>query len=364
MKNVNSSRIKPRILFLVPSPLGISPGQRFRFEHYLPYLKEAGFSFLVKPFLTHSERRHLYTPRNVLGKAGAILSAFLRRIGLLFIIHRYSHVYIHRWAAIAGPPIFEWLVAKVYRKKIIYDFDDAIWVNESAYNKKYLAAKFLSKVSKICKWAHKVSVGNIFLESFASQYNSNVFIIPTVVDTNQVHSIIQDHYTSRPSVGWTGSFSTLIYLDLIIPVINKLQEKYDFDFFVIADKDPKLPLKKYIFLKWDKTTEVTNLLKFHIGLMPLTDDDITKGKCGFKAIQYMSAGIPPVVSNVGVNAVIVDNNINGYVCNSLLEWELKIEALLTDTQLRISMGTSARKKIVKYYSVESSRDQFLNLFID
>jgi glycosyltransferase involved in cell wall biosynthesis len=348
----------------VPSPLGISPGQRFRFEHYLPYLSEKGIGFSVKPFLTHRERKQLYTPKNVVGKAMAIFTAFFRRIGLLFVIHRYNYVYIHRWAAIAGPPIFEWLIAKVYRKKIVYDFDDAIWVNESAYNKKYLAAKFLSKVSKICKWAHKVSVGNSFLESFAKKYNANVYVIPTVVDTNSTHSLLQNHTTTRPAVGWTGSFSTLLYLDIITSVINKLQEKYDFDFFVIADKDPKLTVKNYFFLKWDKATEVSHLLKFHIGLMPLTDDNITKGKCGFKAIQYMSAGIPPVVSNVGVNATIVDNGINGFVCNSNEEWESKIELLLVDMQLRINMGASAREKIMKYYSVESSKNQFLNLFLD
>jgi glycosyltransferase involved in cell wall biosynthesis len=362
LKNSNTHTAK--ILFLVPSPVGISPGQRFRFEQYLPYLQEKGITYSVKPFLTHQERRQLYKPKNVWGKVGAIMTALFRRIGLLFVIHRYNYVYIHRWAAIAGPPVFEWLVAKVYRKKIIYDFDDAIWVNESAYNKKYLAAKFLGKVATICGWAHKVSVGNDFLAAFAKKYNANVHIIPTVVDTNGTHGYVQEQVTNRPCIGWTGSFSTLLYLDKITPVLNKLQEKFDFDFFVIADKDPTLPVKNYYFLPWNKKTEVTDLLKFHIGIMPLTDDDITKGKCGFKAIQYMSVGIPAVVSNVGVNASIVDNGINGFVCTTEKEWEEAMTQLLTDTQLRINMGVQARKKMVAHYSVDSSKNNFLNLFLD
>ena len=152
------------------------------------------------------------------------------------------------------PPVFEWLITKVFRKKIIYDFDDAIWVRESPYNKRYLAVKFLGKIAKICKWAHIVTVGNHYLYDYASKYNKQVLIIPTVVNTEAVHSRLQNQDTGKPAVGWTGSFSTLKYLDIIVPVIQRLQEKIDFTFFVIADKDPKLLLKNYQFIQFDLGT--------------------------------------------------------------------------------------------------------------
>jgi glycosyltransferase involved in cell wall biosynthesis len=344
---VISSKNKKNILFLVPSPLGISPGQRFRFEHYLPYLQEQGFSYTVKPFLSLNGRKQLYKPGNVLGKIGAMAGGFIRRLSLLFILHRFQYIYIYRWAATAGPPIIEWVIAKVYRKKIIYDFDDAIWVNESAYNKKFLAVKFL---------------GNEFLFQFAKKNNPNTQIIPTVVNTDTVHSRLQNHKVEKPAVGWTGSFSTLLYLDMIIPLLQRLQEKINFTFYVIADKDPQLPLKNYQFIKWTEEKEVEDLLRFHIGLMPLTDDDITRGKCGFKAIQYMSLGIPAVVSPVGVNTKIVDTGIDGFVCATDNEWEDKIMLLLTDSELRTKMGVEAQKKIIQNYSVAATKEKFIQLF--
>lgn len=355
---------KKSILFLVPSPLGISPGQRFRFEQYLYELNEAGITYSVRPFLSLRGRKHLYSERNIPGKISAILGGYWRRMKDLFIIHRYQFIYIHRWAATAGPPFFEWVIAKVLRKKIIYDFDDAIWINESIYNKKYLSVKFLGKVATICKWSYEVSVGNSYLYDFAAKYSKNVIVIPTVVNTETLHARLQNHFVERPSVGWTGSFSTLQYLDIILPVLKELQEKIDFTFYVIADRDPALPLKNYVFIKWKAETEREDLLKFHIGLMPLTDNEYSKGKCGFKAIQYMSLGMPAIVSPVGVNKKIVDNGENGFICSTPQEWKDRIEQLLKDPLLRDKMGKEARMKIEKNYSVNSTKEIFLNLFSD
>ncbi len=218
------------------------------------------------------------------------------------------------------------------------------------------------KVASICSWAHTVSVGNDFLAAFARRYCRNVIVIPTVVDTENVHNRMQDQNTNQPGIGWTGTFSTLKYLDLVLPALQELQKRHPFIFIVIADRDPNLPLKNYRFIQWNREKEVDDLLNFHIGLMPLNDDQLSRGKCGFKAIQYMSLGIPAVVSPVGVNADIVDEGINGYVCDLQEEWSRKLELLLNDTDRRMKMGREARQKIVKSYSVTSSWPAFLSLF--
>ena len=316
----------------------------------------------MRPFLSLRGRKALYTRGNVPRKIIALLSGLLRRIGDLFLLSRYKYIYIHRWATTAGPPVFEWLIVKIFRKKLVYDFDDAIWVRESAYNKKFLAVKFLGKIARICRWAQVVTVGNAYLKSFADKYNGNTIIIPTVVNTETTHNRLQDQSTSRPAVGWTGSFSTLIYLESIIPIIKRLQEKHDFTFFVIADKDPAPELVNYQFIHWNKDSEAEDLLKFHIGLMPLPDDEITRGKCGFKAIQYMSLGMPALVSAVGVNTEIVNHNKDGFICNTEQEWENTLERLLTDAALRKEIGLAARKKIEEKYSVKVTCDRFISLF--
>jgi glycosyltransferase involved in cell wall biosynthesis len=359
----NQQRPKPlSVLFLVPSPPGISPGQRFRFEHYLPRLEKEGIYYKIRPFLSLKGRRFLYSRGNILKKILAITGGYFRRTTDLFRVIKYDYVYIHRWATTAGPPIIEWIIAKIFRKKIIYDFDDAIWVRESAYNKQFLAVKFLGKVARISKWAHTITVGNAYLEEFARKYNENVIIIPTVVNTETVHGKIQQQNCTEPAVGWTGSFSTLLYLDIITPVLQRLQERLDFTFYVIADKDPQLPLKRYKFIKWSKESETDDLLHFHIGLMPLTDDAITRGKCGFKAIQYMALGMPALVSPVGVNTAIVSDAKEGFICRTSEEWEQKIELLIKDSVLRRSLGAAARKKIEEKYSVKATEELFIGIF--
>ncbi len=352
-----------KILFLAPYPAYESPSQRYRFEHYLDKLKQDGIDYTYKPFLSLKAWTYFFQPGHVMKKTGAVLAGFCRRWGLMFTIARYDFVYVHREAAPIGPPVFEWIIAKIFRKKIIFDFDDAIWVPvASQYNRIAKFTKWPSKVATICKLSYKVSVGNSFLADFAKKYCKDVQIVPTVVDTEVVHNKMQNQDIENPIVGWTGTITTLQYLQLAVPALLKLQQKIDFSVVVIANFDPQLPLKKYRFIKWKKETEVTDLLSMHIGLMPLADTDIEKGKCGFKAIQYLSLGIPAVVSPVGANVEVVDDGKNGFVADTEDEWMSAIEKLIKDSELRKKMGAAGRKKIVEKYSVQSSYKQFLSLF--
>jgi len=352
-----------RILFLAPYPANESPSQRYRFEHYFSFLTSNRIEYDYKSFLDMSTWKVIFKQGHYFKKVTGILYGFIQRFFQLFILYKYNYIYIHREASPAGPPVFEWIISKILRKKIIYDFDDAIWIPAtSIYNKAASSFKNFGKVAKICKWSYKISVGNSYLAQFALQYNKNVFIIPTVVNTETVHNKLQDQQTTRPAVGWTGSFSTLKYLDIVTETIKELQAKFDFKFIVIADKDPQLPLDNYVFIKWNKNSETNDLLNFHIGIMPLYDDEISKGKCGFKAIQYMSLGIPAIVSPVGVNTEIVTDGFDGFVCASKPGWSSKIEKLLVDSALRQQMGMAARKKVENNYSVKATSQMFLDLF--
>lgn len=352
-----------RVLFLAPYPANEAPSQRYRFEHYLGKLKQQGIQYNYQPFLSQSAWKIFFKPGHYLNKILALLGGFLRRWILMTTIRKYDYVFIHREAAPVGPPVFEWIIARLYRKKIIYDFDDAIWIpSASSANKIALHFKWFSKVASICKMASTVTAGNQYLADFAGRYCKNVVIIPTVVETEKVHDQVQDHAVAVPAVGWTGTLTTLKYLELVLPVLQRLQERIDFTFIVIANSDPQLPLKNYRYITWKGPTEVTDLLNMHIGIMPLEDGELEKGKCGFKAIQYMSLGIPALVSPVGVNTAIVEDGVNGYICTTGQDWEDKIYLLLKDNNLRASLGKAARKKIVEKYSVKATEEKFLALF--
>ncbi|MCH8317762.1 MAG: glycosyltransferase, partial [Bacteroidetes bacterium] len=156
--------------------------------------------------------------------------------------------------------------------------------------------------------------------------------------------------------------STLEYLDIILPVICKLEKKYSFEFWIISNKKPKFKLRSLVFKQLEKSTEVSDLLNLNIGLMPLKDDEWAKGKCGLKALQYMALGIPPVVSPVGVNKSIVDHKVDGFWCETSDDWYYYLEKLILDTDLRTEIGKCARDKVMKHYSVTSNKDNFLSLF--
>lgn len=352
-----------KVLFIVPYPPGTAPSQRFRFEHYLQDLARNGINYRVESFLNMDTWNIIYKRGFKWKKISGILKGFIKRALQLFLLKQYQVIFIHREATPVGPAWFEWWAVHVFRKRIIYDFDDAIWIPAVSKNNTHFKwLRNFKKIKKICKWSGTVITGNSFLADYALQYNDKVLVIPTVVDTEKTHNREKIQTLGPLSVGWTGSFSTLKYLDIVLPVLKELQEQYDFTFIVIADKDPELPLKNYLFVKWNRETEVEDLLNFHIGLMPLYDDEISKGKCGFKAIQYMSLGIPAVVSPIGVNSEIVDDGINGFLCDTKNDWKKRLEELLLNSELRTNFGTAARQKIIEKYSVSATENMFIDIF--
>ena len=352
------------ILFVVPYPEGEAPSQRFRFEQYFEILKEAGYTYRVSSFLDLETWTILYKPGNSLKKGLGILKGFLRRLLLLPRLHKYDWVFIHREAAPLGPPLFEWLISQVFRKKVIYDFDDAIWLpNTSEQNKLAAGLKWHHKVASICKRSAKVSCGNEYLASWARQFNSQVVLNPTTIDTLNLHNKLKVHTDGRITIGWTGTHSTLPYLKPLEGVLNKLAEKYpQVHFLIISNQPPNLQIPRLEFRKWNKATEAEDLLLMDIGIMPLTHDKWSEGKCGFKALQYMAMGIPAVISPVGVNNQIIQQGKNGFLADNLEEWKDYLSRLIEDASMRQVMGRRARETVVAEFSVLANRTTFLRLF--
>ncbi|MCA8829002.1 glycosyltransferase [Hymenobacter pini] len=353
-----------QILFIAPYPHGKAPSQRFRFEQYFDLLTQAGHAWKLAPFISDNTWAILYKPGHTLTKVSGILAGFIRRFLLLFSLSKYDYIFIHREASPIGPPIFEWIIAKILRKKIIYDFDDAIWLaNTSETNKIVAGIKWHHKVDAICRWAYKVSCGNAYLREYARQFNHNSIINPTTIDTVHLHNQVRNQRTKGPLViGWTGTHSTLQYLQQVVPVLAKLEQEFEFEFRVISNQAPNLPLKSIVYQPWRKESEIQDLLGFHVGLMPLEDDPWAKGKCAFKALQYMALGEPALVSPVGMNTEVVQSGVNGYVCATPEEWENSLRAVLQNSQLREQLGTHARQTIVERYSVVANWPNFLSLF--
>lgn len=347
---------------IAPYPKGEAPSQRFRFEQYLDFLEENGFEIHYHSFHTQKSWDRLYKPGMFGIKFLELCYNFQRRWLLLFRLIGAKHIFMHREMAHIGPPVFEWILAKIFRKKYILDFDDAIWIpNYSAANAKFQKLKCYWKTKRLIKWADKVSAGNAFLANYALQFNQNVQIIPTTIDTEHQHNALVDHTSEKVVIGWTGTHSTMRYLDFIVPILQRLEQEFDFEFHVISNQRPNYELKSLRYKDWTYENEIADLSQIHIGIMPLVADQWSEGKCGFKALQYMSLGMAAIVSPVGVNTTIVQHEQNGFIAESAEEWEASLRKLLSDRELREQVGQAARKTIEEKWSVDAWKQNYLTV---
>lgn len=355
---------KASVAFLVPYPPGRAPSQRFRVENFLPLLDEAGIQYRLLPFMDAATWADVYKSGSTVRKVLGIARGYLRRVKHLFIAARASYVFVHREASPLGPPVFEWLLAKVFRKRLIFDFDDAIWIPATGGKHDWAAVlKCPWKIKHIIGWSHTVAGGNDYLCDYARQFNSSVVRVPTVVDTETRYNRLKEHTAEeKVVVGWTGSHSTLQYLQDFSRTVAELQGELDFTFVVIADQAPELPVPDMQFIPWRPETEIEDLLRIDIGVMPLFEDAWSEGKCGFKLIQYLAVGIPALATPIGVNSVIIEEGVNGCLCRTNQEWKARLRELITNAEKRQQFGHAGREQIIARFSIASQRQAFLSLF--
>ena len=356
---------KYKIAFLIPYPLGVAPGQRFRFEQYIELLNQHEYQTDFYPFINNKLNSLLYSKSFFLKKAFYLFFSYLKRFIDVYKIKNYDAVYLFRESCFLGPPIFEFIIFKVYKKKVIFDFDDAIWLsNFSEANRMWRWLKFPLKTNFFLKNSFIVTAGNNYLATYATRFNSNVFVVPTTIDTS--YHINTKTHTKKDKViiGWTGSETTIKYFEQEKEMIFDLIKKYpdSIEFRVISNKPSELKHDQIRFVEWRKETEVEDVAVFDIGIMPLTNDEWARGKCGFKGLQYMALGIPAVVSPVGVNTEIIIKGVNGFLADSTHEWNTILSALIEDEVLRNEIGKEGEKTIRNFFSVNSQQDKYLEIF--
>jgi glycosyltransferase involved in cell wall biosynthesis len=311
--------------------------------------------------VTDQAYKFLFSQGHLFQKFLILLTGYTRRVLQLFAVNHYDFVFIHREAAPIGPPVFEWVIAKILKKKIIYDFDDAIWLTDRRDEGWIIRTiRWRSKVAKVCSMSYKVSCGNRYLCDFARSFNTRVVLNPTTIESFVSEKITGE---SRITIGWTGSHSTLKYLAELEPVLLQIEHEFDnVDFLIIADRKSNLKLSRLTFLPWSWETEVADLQRIDIGVMPLPDDEWTRGKCGFKILQYMALSIPAIASPVGVNSEIIKHQENGFLCNSGQDWYDALVLLIKNVQLRDLIGKKGHDFVYKNFSTLSNLENFSSLF--
>jgi len=340
-----------RMLVLSPFPEQAA-GTRFRITHYLPYLEAHGFDVTVDAFFTSSFFRFLYEKGHYVQKALRFGGLALRRLAAVTRAGRYDLVFIYREAFPVGPPVVERYLAS-RGSAMVLDFDDAIFLSNTSEANRFAASlKYVRKVSTLVRLSTRVIVGNEYLARYARTHNLAVTVIPTCVDTTRFVPRSGPRAAGPLVVGWIGSPTTTPYLAGLAGVLETARAQHEFvmrvsgaagslafDGVDIRD-DP-----------WSLAREVELFNTCDIGVYPLTDDEWSRGKCGFKAIQFMACGVPVVASRVGVNEEIIQDGVNGFLATTPAEWVEKLGRLLTDGDLRARFAEAGRRTVEARYSL-------------
>lgn len=350
-----------KVLAIVPSIYDTSPGQRFRIEQWEPILKDKGVEITYSPFETKELHRVLYENGQTLKKAKTVLQNMNNRRVEMRSVQNFDLVYVFREAAIFGPALFEKKVARS-GVPMIFDFDDAVFVAYKSPSNGYLShLKFPKKTGAICRHSDWVMAGNDYLADYARQFNRNVTIVPTTIDTEK-YQPKTEYAKDKLVIGWSGSYSTAQYLDTVAGVFQELAKERDFVFKVIGAPKYDLDKVKVNAIGWQSATEVEDLSEMDIGIMPMPDDLWSQGKCGLKALQYMALGIPTICSPIGVNAKIIQDGANGFLAADKEEWIEKLKRLLDSVGLRRKLGQAGRKTVEQEYSAKVIAPKVFDIF--
>jgi len=300
-------------------------GSRCRVYQYLPHLESRGLSCTVAPPGGLADR-----------SLGRLLAA--RRADLLFVQKRLFAPQAVRWLRRANP-------------RLVFDFDDAIFVSRPSSDDPGQAIR-TRRLDAVLRASLLVIAGNAYLADYAARFAREVAVIPTPVDTDRLRPAPRRPDDRHVVIGWIGTADNLAYFDDIAEALRRvLRDHRGVELRIVCDKPLELPALRSTFDPWRLDSEVAQLQRFDIGIMPLPDNRYTRGKCGLKALEYMAAGAAVVCSPVGVNLEIVRDGDNGLLAASPGGWLEALHALIDRPALRARLARAARRTVEERYSL-------------
>lgn len=300
---------------------------------------------------------------------------YFRREGIVCQVCRLPRKNVQRWAMFKSAQEYDavllhrkclnYLDAKVlawYSRKIIFDHDDAIMYSTSRPESDRTSHFRLYK--RTIQMSDCVIAGNDYLAEHAHRFCSEVHIVPTGLDTKAFMKDSRQKQHDKIRLVWIGSKSTLPYLEELKPVLEQVGKDNDRVVLrIVADQFfdmQSMPVQKH---NWSLETEASDLLACDVGLAPLPDNRFTRGKCGFKILQYFASGLPVIASPVGVNETFIKESHAGILASTPQQWKEAIEKLAADATFRKQTGLKG-KQYVQSYDVSVIAAKFCKIIKD
>ena len=358
-----------RVAALAPYPEQ-GPSTRFRLAQFVAPLADRGIDVEIVPFVSSADYTGLYASGGTLSKAALLVRGLSARRSVfsgpppdLWLVHRELAPLSAGWLARA---------LEASAAPWVFDFDDAIYLDPVGGSA--LLAPFRrpeETTARLCRGAAGVLAGNATLAAFAESARDEpkgVHHIPTVIDTDRFRPPeAAEADSADPVLGWIGTHTTARYLTHILPALEDLFSRIPFRLRVVSNRPPewngttRLPVD---FERWSPEREVAVTQELDVGLYPLEDTPWTRGKCGFKAIQYLACGVPVVCSSVGVLPQVVPDGIAGVQVPTGGDWAAALEPLLTTPEARRRLGGLGRQHVVETYSVAAVVDRMASIMRD
>lgn len=311
---------------------------RYRVEQFLPYWKD--YDIEMQPLRITSK-------------------SYPQKLSIALRSSKYDYVWLQRKPL---APLFTSIIAR--NTRLIYDYDDALYAAES-----YLKGKpkptqpgskqIVRRLNAVLKKSSIIFAGSDALANYARQFNpENTVIIPTAYGklTEPPQPTIKEN--GQVTIGWLGNNVNLYFLSMIDQAASIIQSRHpSVRFSVMSGKPPEGLQTKWDFVKWTKEGEKEWLNSIDIGIMPLEDDEWSRGKCAFKLLQYMAHGKPVVGSRVGANIDVVIHGKSGFLATSEKEWEAAFETLVSDPEERLLMGEESLKHFLSTYERERVQER-------
>lgn len=353
------------ILVLCPYPFQEAAGQRLKYEQYFDSWRKSGFEISLSPYMDQKLWNVVYKKGHYLTKVIGVVKGYLKRVKDIFRLRSYDIIYIHQWTTPFGTTFYDRIVRGL-AKRIIFDLEDFVVFKKQLNESRDPILKYIRSNGKILymiKNSDYVITSSPNLNKYClseNKFNSSTFISSSV-DTNRfvpTNTYENDH---KIVIGWTGTFSSMRYLNLLREVFVKLSSHCEFKLRVISNCDYSFPEIDLELIQWSKEKEVEDLQGIDIGVYPLENNNWVLGKSGLKAIQYMAFGIPTVATDVGTSSEIINHMENGWLVRTDEEWFEALKTLIENADLRRQLGVKSRENIVGKYSLEAIESQYLNI---
>ena len=321
---------------------------RYRIGTFAAMLEEESHVCTICLPQSMAEEAHYFGGASMGSKLWILLKILVRRVAQLRHVPRADVIYFRGRLFPYGPPLLERLIC-LLNPRTVFDIDDAIWEPPAHVDSFFLRLvdyNWTKKMARCCRYA---VVGNETLAAYVRPLNPNVAIIPTCIDMTR-HKAKTYDAGKHIILGWTGLKDNLGYLKPIEAVLQDLAREHGVVLHIATGKPYTLNGVTVENESWCLEREIEYLQKADIGLMPLHDTPRARGKCAFKALQYMAVGTPVVLSPVGMNAEVVTDGVDGFHAATPEEWREKLTRLIIDPELREKMGRAARETVQTRYS--------------